>query len=329
MIACVYGSGAADFVEPTIRDLARAAASEGTELIGVKAESLASAPPARMDEARLIYVLPFDTPLARDAVDGQEIADFLIEACPKARVANSVLAHELCTDRIALSERLLERGVAVPETLVTSSPDEAREFIDQFEHAVLRDPRVRGHAGGFVVFTDGDGTVVGEARDRRYVIELVGSGIGRRLEHGVLSHPPPFFLQRMVTGVGRRGVLIPAQVMRAYVVDDQIAYWTETYRDRIQRPSDFLLSGDSGAPRRFVQVVSNEAEKLALRVSKAIGCPIVAVDIIRSDSGYVVLDVVTDGRHVMIDRSFKNLPEYRDAFNLDRHIAEALVQRVS
>ncbi len=258
----------------------------------------------------------------------QSTVDLLSRAFPKAKVANPTTAHELCTDRVDLSERLLERGIPIPETLVTNSPDEARDFIRQFEHAVLRDPRVRGQAGSLVVFADDAGTVVGETRDRRYVLELVESGIGRKLQHGVLSHPPPYFLQRMVTLVGRRGQLIPAQVMRAYVIDDQILFWTETYRDRVRRPSDFLLSAEAGAPLRFVQVVSDEAEKLALRASKVTGCPIAAVDIIRSDSGYVVLDVCTDGRHVMIDRSFENLPEFRDAFNLDRYIAEALVERL-
>lgn len=328
MIACVYGVGAAPFVEPTIQDLARAAADQHVELFGVKATKLTGPPLDRLAEVALVYVLPFEEPDPVGTSSVQDTVDLLSEAFPKARIANPIAAHELCTDRIQLSERLLERGIPVPETLVTSSPDEARDFIRQFEHVVLRDPRVRGHAGGLVVFADDAGTVVGETRDRRYVIELVESGLGRRLQHGVLDHPPPFFLQRMVTRVGRRGQLIPAQVLRAYVIDDQIPFWTETYRDRVRRPSDFLLSAEGGAPLRFVQVVSNEAEKLALRASKAIGSPIAAVDIIRSDSGYVVLDVCTDGRHVMIDRSFENLPEFRDAFNLDRQIAEALVERL-
>lgn len=320
MIACVYGSAATAFVEPTVRDLARAAAADGIELVGVPIGRIAAPHASAMEDVALVYVLPFD-----EAVDPAEV---FLRAFPKAHTVNATTAHEFSTDRVSLSERLLERGVPVPETLVTDSPEEARDFILQYEHAVLRDPRIRGHSSGYVVFCDADGTVVGETRDRRYVIELLASGLGRKLEHGVLAHPPPFFLQRMVTRVGRRGVLIPAQVLRAYVIDDRVPFWTETYRDRVRRPSDFLLTAETGAPRRFVQVVSSEADKLARRAAKAVGAPVAAVDIIRSDTGYVVLDVVTDGRYVMIDRSFKNIPEFREAFDLDRHIAAALVERL-
>ncbi len=328
MIACIYGNGAAAFVEPTIQDLARAAAKEDVSLVGVRAERLRDAVPESLADVRILYVLPFEDPIDKESAATVEASDLLSRAFPRARVANSVVGHDLCSDRIELNERLIDRGIPVPETLVTSSPDEARKFIHQFEHAVLRDPRPRGHASSFVVFRDDSGSVVGEVRDKRYVIELVESGIGRNLQHGVLSYPPPYFLQRMVTRVGRRGVLIPAQVLRAYIIEDQIPFWTETYRDRVRRPSDFLLTSESGAPLRFVQVVSDEAEKLALRASKATGCTIAAVDIIRSDTGYVVLDVITDGRHLMIDRSFKNLPEFREAFDLDIHIASDLVERL-
>jgi hypothetical protein len=320
MIACVYGSAASAFVEATVRDLARTAAADDVELIGVPIGRIAQPGARVMDDVALVYVLPFD-----EDVDPAEAFPLVF---PKAHTVNAPAAHELSTDRVLLSERLLERGVPVPETLVTASPEEARDFILRHEHAVLRDPRIRGHSSGYVVFCDDAGTVVGETRDRRYVIELLDSGLGRKLEHGVLAHPPPFFLQRMVTRVGRRGILIPAQVLRAYVIDDQVPFWTEAYRDRIKRPADFLLTSESGAPRRFVQVVSSEADKLARRAAKAVGAPIAAVDIIRADTGYVVLDVVTDGRYVMIDRSFKNIPEFREAFDLDRHIATALIERL-
>lgn len=327
MIACVYGGGADVFVEPTVRDLAQAAAARDARLVGIPVERLLAPVRRHMFEATQVYVLPFELPgaaLEGAAPDGG-VTDLLRDLFPKAVVANATAAHELSTDRVLLSERLMERGMAVPETLVTSSAEEARDFIRRSEHVVLRDVRVRGRGGGFVAFCDANGTVIGEARGRRYVLELEDAGVGCRLLHGVLSQPPPFFVQRLITRVGRGGVLLPAQVLRAYVIDDQIPFWTETYRDRVRRPSDFLLSAEAGAPRRFVQVVSDEAAKLALRVAKSVGARIAAVDIIRSDTGYVVLDVVTDGHHLMIDRSFKSLPEYRDAFDLDRHIVDALI----
>lgn len=38
-----------------------------------------------------------------------------------------------------------------------------------------------------------------------------------------------------------------------------------------------------------------------------------------------MLEVDTDGPHMMIDRSFKLLPEYREIYDLDRYIADLLL----
>lgn len=316
-IACVYDNGAAVFVESTVRDLARHALALGVEVTGVDIGRIK----VPRSTVSLVYVLPFDSPPGCD-----RLAE-LAEAFPSAAIANSPAAHELTTDRVALGERLLERGIPIPESLVTDSPVEAREFIGECQHAVLRDVRAGRRGGGLVVVMTGDGMVAGEIRGRRYVVEFGDDVADIRLAHGVLSHPPPYFLQRLVTRVGRHGVLNPAPVQRAFVIDEVIPFWIESYRDRASRPSDYLVAAETGARRRFLQVVSDEAEKLVRRVAKVVGSTTCAVDIVRSDSGYVVLDVVTDGRNMIIDRSFKQLPEYRGAFDLDRHIAAALVER--
>lgn len=322
MIACAFGSGAAAFVEPTVRDLARFTQSRGVDLVGVNIERLT----APRSDVALVYVLPFETaPTSVPISSATETATALAAAFPNARIANPIVAHELCTDRVALSERLLERGIPVPESVVTDASEEAREFVRRCQHTVLRDVRAGRRGGGLVVVDDGTDTLAGEARGRRYALELRDDSTDYHLAHGVLECPPPFFLQRLITRVERHGVLAPAPVQRAYVVDERVVFWTEAYRQRAKRPSDFLVSPEDGARRRFIQVVSNEADKLVRRVAKVVGAPIAAVDIVRSDTGYVVLDVVTDGRYMMIDRSFKTLPEHREAFDLDRHIAATLV----
>jgi len=323
MIACVFGSGSAAFVEPTVQELARRASVHGVKLVGVNIERMSTA----MDEVALVYVLPFETSAIGAPESPADTADLLAAAFPRSQIVNAVVAHELCTDRVALSERLLERGVAVPESLVTDSPEEAREFVRRCQHAVLRDVRAGRRGGGLVAVCDGTHTIAGEARGRRYALELRDDATAYHLAHGVLEYPAPFFLQRLITRVGRHGVLAPAPVQRAYVVDERVVFWTEAYRERAKRPSDFLVSPEEGAQRRFIQVVSDEADKLVRRVAKVVGSPVAAVDIVRSDTGYVVLDVVTDGRYMMIDRSFKSLPEHRDAFDLDRYVAATLVDR--
>ena len=56
------------------------------------------------------------------------------------------------------------------------------------------------------------------------------------------------------------------------------------------------------------------------------GLRIGVVDLIRTGRGdSYVLEVDTDGYHMLIDRQFKSIPDYRDFFDLDRYIAEALL----
>ena len=125
--------------------------------------------------------------------------------------------------------------------------------------------------------------------------------------------------------IGPRGVL-PGQVLRAYIIDSQIAFWTERYRDRYSRPSDWIINIGLGAKYRFLHDTSEETKKVALRTAEVIGFRIGVVDLIRTGSdGPYVLEVDTDSYHMIIDRQFKYIPEYRDFFNLDRYIAEALL----
>jgi hypothetical protein len=273
-----------------------------------------------------LYVLPFDVPprLAPDVpLDPPQLLRALF---PHADLVNAPAVHELCWDKLAMSHRLLDRGVPMPETLITSDPEEASEFVRRHQHAILKEPRSCGGHGHVVVLADQTGTIAGEVPGRRYAIDFEPSGIGRRLAHGVLSCPPPFYLQRLVTGIGRGGVLAPAQVLRAYVVDGQVVFWAERYRARLRRPADFIINAAFGAKYRFLPQVSDAAQTVARRAAEALGVHIGVVDLIRvGDDGPYVLEVDTDGYHMMIDRSFKQLPEYRDVYDFDRHIAERLL----
>jgi glutathione synthase/RimK-type ligase-like ATP-grasp enzyme len=122
-------------------------------------------------------------------------------------------------------------------------------------------------------------------------------------------------------------VLDAAQILRAYFVDQQLLFWTERYRHRIRRPSDFIISVAFGAKYRFLPGgVSEEARKVAMRAAEVLDVSIGVVDLIRSsDEGPAVLEVDTDGPNMMIDRSFKSLPDYRSTFDFDDFIAQALI----
>ena len=317
MIACLYGKPATPFVAPVLRDLCAAAAAAGGEIVPITIEA-ALRHPDRVADVRALYVLPFDLP-APDMVPATAVRHL----CPRAELVTSFAAQDLCFDKLATQERLLDRGLPLPETLVTHDPEEVRDFVRTHRYAVLKERHASAAQGHLVVWIE-DSELMGDGGSHRCILELTGGG--RRELHGEhLSYPAPFYVQRLVADIGPQRVR-PGQVLRAYVVDNEIPFWTERYRERYARPSDWLISAALGARYRFVLNVSEEARKLALRCAEVLGLRIAAVDLIRTGrGGPYVLDVDTDGRHMLIDRRFKAIPEYRAFFNLDHYVAQAIL----
>src|SRR5574337_1301991 len=135
-------------------------------------------------------------------------------------------------------------------------------------------------------------------------IDLLPQG-QRRLHGERLEYPGPFYAQRLVADLGRR--VSPGQVLRAYVVDSQIVFWTERYRERYLRPADWIINVALGAKYRILQDLSEEAKKIAIRTAEVVGLRIAAVDLIRTGSaGPYVLEVDTGSHHMLIDRQFKS-----------------------
>ena len=325
MLACLYGAGAAPFVEPVVADLQQAAAKRGADLFPLTLERVLARGGA-WDEVERLYVLPFEIPPSLSA-DLPPTATQLVRALfPRARIVNPLATHELCFDKLATAERLLSRGVPMPSTLTTSDPEEAREFVRTHGQAILKEPRSCAGYGHLLLLCDEGGAILGESLGRRYLVELQASGEGRRLSHGVLEVRPPFLIQRLVANVGRGGKLTPAQVLRAYIVDGQVVFWTERYRSKVETPSDFIVSVALGARYRFLPAVSEEARKIAMRAAEVLDMRIGVVDLVRDASGgSSVLELDTDGPYMFIDRSFKKIPDYRDRFDFDDYIAEVLV----
>lgn len=328
MIALLYGAAAEPWVGTIARDIQAAADDLHGEIAALTLETALRAH-RQWESVRRLYVLPFDVPADLPADLPLDAASLVKALFPRAEIANPMAAHSLCWDKVATAQRLHERGVAMPETLITMDPEEVRDFVRRHDQAILKEPRSSGGHGHVVLIADDGGIIAGETAGRRYVVEPVLSGVGRQLRHGVLTCPPPFYLQRLVTGVGRGRVLEPAQILRAYVVDGQIAFWAERRRDKIRRPADFIISATFGARYRFLRTASDAAETLARRAAEALGLRVGAVDLIRAgDQGPFVLEADSDGQHLVVDRSFKHLPDYRDIYDLDRMIAELLLEPV-
>jgi ribosomal protein S6-L-glutamate ligase RimK-like protein len=320
MIACLYGRAYVPFVEAIVHDLCAAAFRAGSEIWPISIEA-ALTTPARCAEVHRLYVLPFDPPVRPDLPSTP--AALIRALFPRAEVATSFAVQDLCWDKIATQERLVERGLPVPDTLIGSDPHEVHAFVREHGFAILKERHSCAGQGHIVVWLEGD-RLVGDGGSHQYRIDLVTHG-SRHLHGEHLSYPAPFYVQRLIADVGPRATT-PAQILRAYVVDHHIPFWTERYRDRYERPADWIINVGRGAKYRFIFDVSEEAKKIALRTADVVGARMAAVDLIRTgSSGPYVLEVDTDSRHMIIDRQFKHIPEYRDFFDLDRYIAEALL----
>ncbi len=318
MIVCLYGRPFLPVVDSALSDLADAMDEAGNKVVPVALEdALAQAQP--LEEVATLYILPFDAP------QGTEPADLISRIFPRAALVTSFAVQELCWDKIETTARLIERGVPVPETLITSNPSELLEFVKRHEYVVLKERGGCGGQGHLVVWRDGQ-ELHGDSGSHEYIIEPVRGG-RRVLEDRVMRYPGPFYAQRMV-GTVRSRRFEPGQTLRAYVIDNEVRFWTERYRDKYTRPSDWITDVHLGAKYRFVLNVSDEIRKTALRAAEAVGARIAAVDLIRTSAqGAMVLEVDTDSHHMMIDRQFKDIPEFREFFNLDWHIARALLRK--
>lgn len=322
MIAVLYGRDFAPYAESAVYDICTAAEAYGGEVRPLSLETAIENPILR-GEVRRLYLLPFDPPASsHTTLQAEAIATFIRRLFPRVDIVNSMAAHEICWDKLVTQERLVNRGVPVPDTLLTSDPAEVYEFVRRHELAILKEISSCGGQGHIVVWIE-DGRLVGDAGSHQYELDLAPSGTQRLFDRR-LTYPAPYYLQRLM-GDHHMGDFQPGQLLRAYVVDGQVAFWTERYRDHYRRPSDWIISVARGAKYRFVLNVSEEAKKLALRAAEVVDARVAAVDILRATAGLRVLEVDSDGYHMMIDRQFKTVPDYRDFFNLDRFIAEALL----
>ena len=322
-VICLYGAPFEPFIGGIVRDLAAGMAAAGGELVPLTIEEACARGTGALPEAEAIYILPFDAPRAASAADDEELVERLF---PGLRPLTSFALQDLCWDKVATQERLLKHGVATPAALVTDDFAEVKSFVREHRFAILKQPQSCAGAGHYVVWIEG-GAVVGDCGSHQVRIEPRRAG-RIELDGETLRYPAPFYLQRLVVQHGR-GMPKPPQVLRAYVVDREVRFWTERVRDSYSRPSDWIVNAARGARYRFLHDVRHEATKLALRAAEALGMTTGVIDLVRTQgAGPYVIEADVDGRHMVIDRSFKRIPEYRDFFDFDRYVAQFAVRRL-
>ncbi len=317
-VATLHSRLFAPWVDAIARDLAAAARSLGGEIEPIVLDDLLASYRFREDIERL-YVLPCIAP------DGSSVAQLVRSRLPQAQPFVPFEVQDLCWDKIATQKRLLERGIATPDTLITDDAEEVRQFVKHHTYAILKEPAGCAGAGHWVLWFE-EGTLLA---DNGLAVHraVLGGSPPTRIVGEELHYPPPYYVQRVVGTFTRYGFEI-GQVLRAYVVENEIRFWSERYRERYRRPGDWILNVARGAQYRFVLSVSEETKNAALRSARAVGARVAAVDLVRTSAdGPLILEVNTDGYHMCIDRSFKEIPEYRDYFDFDRYIARAILAK--
>ncbi|GIW45322.1 MAG: hypothetical protein KatS3mg077_2604 [Candidatus Binatia bacterium] len=315
-VATLHSRLLAPWIEPIVHDLAAAARSLGGEIESLELDTLAATFEVREDLERL-YVLPCVVPA------GRNLPELVRMRLPKARPFVPFEVQDLCWDKVATQRRLMARGVATPDTLESDDPEDVVRFVRHHTYAILKERQGCAGSGHWVLWFE-NGVLMADNGAVAYRLVLDGEPPAR-VVGDELRYPPPYYVQRLVGTFTRYGFEI-GQVLRAYVVEEEIPFWSERYREQYRRPGHWILNVARGARYRFVLSVSEETKNAALRAARAVGARVAAVDLVRTSAdGPLVLEVNTDGQYMCIDRSFKTLPEYRDYFDLDRYIARALI----
>lgn len=315
-VATLHSRVFAPWVDPIVNDLVLAAKSLGEEIEPILLDELLPYYRMREDVERL-YVLPCIAP------PDKLVPDLVRSRLPRAFPFIPFEVQDLCWDKIATQRRLIDRGIATPETLLTDDPLEVARFVKHHTYAILKEPSGCAGAGHWVLWFE-DGRLMADNGLSAHRAVL-GAAPRVQVIDEELHYPPPYYVQRLVGTYTRYGFEV-GQVLRAYVVDEEIPFWSERYREHYRRPGDWILNVARGAKYRFVLSVSEETKNVALRAARAVGARVAAVDLVRTSAdGPLLLEVNTDGYHMCIDRSFKNLPEYREYFDLDRYIARAIL----
>lgn len=321
-IACVYGADIQPFVGTAIVDLCRAVEDEGGEMLPISAER-AWRERGQGPAFDAIYTFPFDVPVELGAP--ADVETFLTQAFGDVPLVVPLALQDLCWDKLATQERLLSQGVPMPDTLMTADFDELRQFVREHRFVVLKHPQSCGGYGHLVLWIE-EGRVVGDGGSHRYFLEP-SQGASIALDGETLRHPGPYYAQRLVAHFSRDEIT-PPQVLRAYIIDKEIPFWTERFRTSYERPSDWIVNISSGAQYRFLHDVGDATRKAAMRTAEVLGLRFGVVDIVRtSAAGVFVIEADVDSHHMIIDRSFKAIPEFRDFFDFDRYVARALVHQ--
>lgn len=202
----------------------------------------------------------FDVVLERSLSQTRGIALARLFEAAGATVVNRPAVIETCGDKLATNAALARNGVPTPRSGVAFTRESALELCERFGYPVVMKPVV----GSW-------GRMVSRLADRD-AVEAV-------LEHKEVLGGPAHkvhYVQEFVRKPGRD--------IRAFVVGDRVV-------GAIYRNSDHWITNTARGAVATNCPVDERLEEIALSAANAVGGGILAVDLVESEQGLLVIEV--------------------------------------
>ncbi|ADI14514.1 lysine biosynthesis protein LysX [Truepera radiovictrix] len=229
------------------------------ERAGVPVEKL-YAPSLACDFSHLAALPRFDVVVERCVSQTRGLAVSRIFSALGARVLNPPEVIEVCGDKLATNAALARAGVPTPRTGVAFDTETALALAEDFGYPVVLKPTV----GSW-------GRMVSKLSDRD-ALEAV-------LEHKETLGGPQhkvFYLQEFVRKPGRD--------IRAFVVGGEVVA-------AIYRTSEHWVTNTARGAVATNCPLTSELQDVALAAAAAVGGGVVAVDLLESERGLLVVEV--------------------------------------
>ncbi len=202
----------------------------------------------------------FDVVLERCVSQARGLALARLYAAAGSVVLNRPEVIEACGDKLATSAALAAAGVPTPRTVVAFSADEALKQCEQLGYPVVLKPVVG--SWGRMVSRLSDADAVAAVLEHK---EVLGGPAHRVI-----------YLQEHVDKPGRD--------IRAFVVGDRVVA-------AIYRESEHWITNTARGGVARACPVDDALAEVCLRAAHAVGGGVLAVDVVESDRGLLVVEV--------------------------------------
>jgi [lysine-biosynthesis-protein LysW]--L-2-aminoadipate ligase len=176
------------------------------------------------------------------------------------KTVNTAEVARICGDKFITTQALIKHGVPTPRTVLAFTPESALQAIEQIGYPVVLKPCI----GSW-------GRLISKINDRQAAEAI--------LEHKQILgsyHHSIYYIQEYVNKPGRD--------IRSFVVGDETIA-------AIYRTSDHWITNTATGGKASNCPVTPEIDALSQAAAQAVGGGLVAIDLVESDDGLMVIEV--------------------------------------